>query len=46
MNEFEMMKNNPKELLNYYMNLLTNGIVLNEEQIIKFEYLKKLLIKE
>lgn len=46
MNEFEMMKNNPKELFNYYMSLLTNGIGLSDEQIIKFEYLKKLLIKE
>jgi hypothetical protein len=46
MTEFELMKNNPTQLFNEYLDLLSQGIELNDDQIPKFEYLKKLLIKE
>ena len=39
------MKSNPKALFDMYMELLSNGTGLNEDQVIKFEYLKKLFIK-
>ena len=45
MNEFEMMKNNPQGLFDYYIDLMQNGTPLNDEQIIKMEYLKKILLK-
>lgn len=49
MNQFEelnLMKTNPIELFKIYLELLENGIQLDESQLVKFKYLKKLFIKE
>ena len=46
MNEFKMMKEEPSALLDYYMQLLREGQELTEDQVIKLEYLKKLMIRE
>lgn len=46
MDEFQLMKNEPKQLFDIYMNMLMNGEVLSDEQVVKFEYLKKLFIKD
>jgi hypothetical protein len=44
--EFELMKTNPNNLFDYYMSVLLSDQVLDSDQKIKFEYLKKLLVKE
>lgn len=46
MDEFKTMKDSPKALFDYYMELVSTGHTLNEDQILKMEYLKKVLIKE
>lgn len=44
--EFSLMKSNPKALYDGYIEQMMQGIPLTEDQQIKFEYLKRLLIKE
>lgn len=44
--EFIIMKTNPKQLYDEYIEQLQNGIPLTDEQLVKFEYLKKLLLIE
>jgi len=44
MNEFQVMKDTPRALFDYYIEQITNGIPLTIEQLIKFEYLKTLFI--
>lgn len=44
--EFIIMKENPKQLYDGYIEQMQNGIPLTDEQLIKFEYLKKLLLIE
>ena len=44
--EFLIMKTNPKRLYDGYIEQMQNGIPLDDEQRIKFEYLKKLLLIE
>ena len=39
------MKNEPKKLFDIYMELLLSGVGLTEDQLVKFEYLKKMFIK-
>lgn len=42
--EFIIMKENPKQLYDGYVEQMQNGIPLTDEQLVKFEYLKKLLL--
>jgi hypothetical protein len=44
MNEFQMMKEQPQALFDYYLSLMQAGTPLDDSQLIKFEYLKKVLI--
>jgi hypothetical protein len=44
MNEFELMKRDPQALFTYYIELMQAGTPLDDSQVIKFEYLKKVLI--
>jgi hypothetical protein len=44
--EFIIMKSNPKQLYNNYIEQMQNGIPLSDDQLVKFEYLKKLLLIE
>ena len=44
--EFMLMKSNPSNLFEYYMSVLLSDQVLDDDQKIKFEYLKKILVKE
>jgi hypothetical protein len=46
MNEFELLKEEPLKLFNYYLEQLSQGIELDDPQVVKFEYLKKTLLKE
>jgi hypothetical protein len=46
MNEFEMMKHNPQGLFDYYLQIMQAGTPLNDGQVVKMEYLKKILLKE
>lgn len=46
MNELEMMKKEPRKLYDYYIDLLLQGIALDDGQVVKMEYLKRLLLKE
>ena len=42
--EFIIMKENPKQLYDGHIEQMQNGIPLTDEQLVKFEYLKKLLL--
>ena len=44
--EFLIMKTNPKNLYDAYVEQMQNGIPLTVDQLVKFEYLKKLLLIE
>jgi hypothetical protein len=44
MDEFAMMKSNPQALFDYYMELVQNGQPLDDAQIVKFEYVKRVLL--
>ena len=46
MTEYQMMKEDPLQLFNQYLEILQNGDALSDDQFIKMEYLKKVLIKE
>jgi hypothetical protein len=37
------MKSNPKELFDNYLSIIISGLALSSDQIIKLEYLKKVL---
>lgn len=42
--EFILMKVNPRALYDIYIEQMMEGLVLTTEQVIKFEYLKKILL--
>jgi len=44
-NEFQVMKENPKRLFDYYINRMQQGIPLDDSQVVKMEYLKSILFK-
>ena len=44
--EYVLLKQNPRMLFDQYMSQITNGTPLTPDQLIKFEYLKTLFIKE
>jgi hypothetical protein len=44
--ELSLMKVDPRALFNHYMQMLADGVALDESQLPKFEYLKKLFITE
>jgi len=44
--EYEQMIENPKGLFDAYLEAMGMGIALNDGQRVKFEYLKKLFVKE
>jgi hypothetical protein len=44
--ELELMKKDPKALYDYYIQSLLDGQVLSEEQLIRYEYCKKIILGE
>jgi len=46
MTEFQMMKEQPHQLFTKYLEILQNGETLSDDQVVKMEYLKKILIKD
>ena len=44
--ELHLMKTNPKVLFDLYLQMLSDGIALDDSQKSKFEYLKKLFVVE
>jgi len=45
MTEFELMKNDPEGLFNLYISQMQAGSPLSQDQLVKFEYLKTVLLK-